>query len=121
MTRSEWSALGGDAGPVVARRVIPADTFWRRLRGLLGRGGLMPDEGIFLAPCHAIHTFFMRFPIDALFLDAEGRVLVVVEHLPPWRWRVVPGACAVLELPAGTAGRMEVREGGRIRLVTKDH
>lgn len=114
---SAWLALNGNRGPVVARRVMHANTFWRRLRGLMGRRSLMPDEGLLLDPCNAIHTFFMRFPIDALFLDAEGRVVGVVESMPLWRWRIMPGARAVLELAAGTVARTGIRQGDRIRLV----
>lgn len=118
MARSGWCALRGDDGPVVARRVVRADDFWRRLRGLVGRGAPLPDEGLLLTPCNAIHTFFMRFPIDVLFLDADGRVLGVVECLPPWRWQIIAGARSVLELSAGTVARTGISEGDRIRFVS---
>lgn len=117
---SRWCALVGNGGRPLAGRVERADAFRRRLRGLLGRTGLAPDEGLLLSPCGAIHTFFMRFPIDAVFLDATGRVVGVAESLPPWRWRAVPGARAVLELAAGTVARTGVRPGDRIRFVPAD-
>lgn len=102
----------------MVRRVIHGDTFWRRLRGLLGRGALTPDEGFLLAPCNAIHTFFMKFPIDVVFLDAEGQVVGVIESLPPWRWRINTRGRAVLELSAGTVNRARLRQGDQIRFIS---
>lgn len=90
-------------GVVVAGKVERADTFGSRLKGLLGRGGLPAGHGLWLVPGAMIHTWFMAFPIDAVFLDGGLRVLRVLT-LPPWRmtpW--VRGARSVLELPAGAA------------------
>lgn len=86
----------------VASEVEVASTVVRRAVGLLGRHGLPPGHGLLLRPCSGIHTCFMRFPIDAVFLDSKGRVVRVVEGLPPFRFvPYVRGAAAVLELPAG--------------------
>lgn len=97
-------------GRVLAARVLRADTAFARAKGLLGHDALEPGEGMWIAPCAVIHTFFMRFAIDAVFLDGDGRVSWIVENLRPWRlspW--VPGARSVLELAAlslqGGAGR----------------
>src|SRR5712691_7383982 len=62
-----------------------ADGPLRRMRGLIGRPGLPAGEGLLLSPAPAIHTAFMRFPIDALFLDRDLRVIEIVEQLGPWR------------------------------------
>lgn len=78
-----------------------ADRFGTRLWGLLGKRALSPHEGLHLVPCSAIHTFFMGFAIDAVFLDAEGRVVKLFPALPPWSWAQMAGAHSVLELPAG--------------------
>ncbi|MFA6031017.1 MAG: DUF192 domain-containing protein [Elusimicrobiota bacterium] len=81
-----------------------ADGLRSRLVGLLGRSALGRGEGLWLVPCSQVHMFFMRFPIDVVFLDAKGRVLQVVRELRPWRvspW--VRGAHSALELPAGGA------------------
>ena len=86
-------------------RCVLADRPWTRLRGLLGRKGLDADEGVLLRPVGAIHTMFMRFPIDAVFLDREYAVVKVVENLRPWRFAGARGAKAVLELRKGAAGR----------------
>lgn len=108
-----WRVVEGD-GRVVAARVRLAGTPWARLRGLLGRR-LAADEGLWLTPCNAIHTCFLRHPIDAVFLARDGQVLAV-ETVAPWRMRVVPGARQVLELPPGAAVRCGLRPGGRLRL-----
>jgi uncharacterized membrane protein (UPF0127 family) len=71
-------------------------------------------EGMLLRPAPAIHTYFMRFPIDAVFLDREFRVLGVTPALRPWRWARRAGARAVLELAAGEAHRLGVRPGERL-------
>jgi len=76
-----------------------ARTFPERAVGLIGRRSLAPGTGLLIERCNAIHTFFMRFPIDATFLDREGRVVKVVRNIRPWRFLVWGGwrAVAVLE------------------------
>ena len=69
-----------------------------------------------LRPAPAIHTFFMRFPIDAVFLNRELQVVGVTPELKPWRWARRAGARAVLELGAGEADRVGVRPGERLTL-----
>ena len=86
------------------------------MKGLLGRSVLPEDEGILLRPGSSIHMFFMRFPIDAVFLDRDFRVLRVAADLKPWRLASKRGAKAVLELPAGRCSRAGVREGDRLEL-----
>ena len=110
------SELRDESGAVVCARCAIADNPWTRLRGLLGRSGLDPDEGLLIRPTNGIHMLFMRFPIDALFLDDDLVVLRVVERLRPWRAAVRSGARAVVELPAGAAAGAGVREGMRLRL-----
>ena len=87
----------------MADRVSRAGTHWSRMVGLLGRESLGDGEGLWIEPCAMIHTFFMRFAIDAVFLDREGKAVRVVEDLRPWRvspW--VLGASSVLELAGGS-------------------
>jgi uncharacterized membrane protein (UPF0127 family) len=90
---------------VVCQQATIADHALTRMRGLLGRGSLPGGEGLLLRPAPSIHTAFMRFPIDVVFLDADLRVLKVVVRLKPWRTASVRGAKAVLELPAGESAR----------------
>ncbi|MGE5672766.1 MAG: DUF192 domain-containing protein [Mycobacterium leprae] len=96
-------------GHVLGVEVRPADSFGTRLLGLMFRRSLGPGEGLLIEPCKAIHTHFMRFPIDVLFLDGLGQVLHVIPAMAPWRHSpYIKGANSVLELPAGAAGETEV-------------
>ena len=85
------------------------------MKGLLGRRALSQDEGLLLEPASTIHTWFMRFPIDVVFLDRELRVLRVAESVRPWRFAAKRGAKSVLELAAGAAGRAGLRVGDVLR------
>lgn len=92
-------------------RVFCADSFFLRLRGLLGRT-LAPDEGLLLVPCGSIHTVGMGFAIDAVFLDKYGRVLHILRGAQPGHcFPAVRGAHAVLELRAGCARKYQIEEG----------
>ena len=89
------------------------------MRGLLGRKNLERGEGLLLRPAASIHTWFMRFPIDAVFLDYELKVVGTASHVKPWRIAARRGARAVLELPAGEAERRGIRPGERFALVAR--
>jgi uncharacterized protein len=104
-------ALANEDGTVVCERCLLAETPLARLRGLLGRSGLSSGEGMLLRPASSIHTAFMRFAIDAVFVDGADRVVKVVSDLRPWRAAACRGARAVLELPAGEARRLGLRPG----------
>ena len=99
---------------MVCERCVLADTALARMRGLLGRKSLPSGEGILLRPASSVHTAFMRFAIDAVFLDRDLRVLKVSSKLRPWRTAARPRAHAVLELPAGEAERRGVEPGRRL-------
>ena len=94
---------------IVAGKVEKADDFKTRLKGLIPRSSLEPEEGLWIIPCSMIHTCFMRFSIDAVFLDKSMRVKRIIQNLKPWRLspRVFQSA-SVLELGAGKSiGRIE--------------
>ncbi|HEX6491778.1 MAG TPA: DUF192 domain-containing protein [Gaiellaceae bacterium] len=105
-----------DGDRVVCERCLVAATPLARMRGLLGRRSLASGEGLLLRPASSVHTFFMRFPIDLVFLSAGGEVLKVVGSLPPWRLAAARSAKAVVELPAGEAGRRGIRVGDSLVL-----
>ncbi len=96
-----------------------ADTARSRMKGLLGRRSLGDGEGLLLRPAGSIHTAFMRFPIDAVFLDADMEVLRVESNLRPWRISAQRGAKAVVELPAGAAEGMGLAVGLTLELAEK--
>lgn len=100
----------------MCERCYLARTALTRLRGLLGRKNLPPGEGILLRPAGSIHTAFMRFPIDAVFLDRDLQVLAIEAELPAWRTARRRGARAVLELPAGECERRGLTVGDRLQL-----
>lgn len=83
--------------------------------GLLGRSHLEAGEGLWITPCHGVHTWFMRFTIDVIAMDADGVVVDAVSMLKPWRMRLpVPGAHSGPELPSGTLVQSPVNVGHRI-------
>ncbi len=89
----------------------------RNARGLLGRTGMPAGEGLLLSdPTGTIHMFFMRFPIDAVFLTADLRVVRVAEDLRPWRVARASGARRILELRTGEARRLGIAVGDQLRL-----
>jgi len=102
-------------GVVVCEECLVAATPLARMRGLLGRSSLPSGEGILLRPAASIHMFFVRFAIDAVFLDDELRVLQISANLRPWRTAAKRGAKAVLELPAGECERRGLTVGDRVR------
>src|SRR6478736_5917097 len=91
-----------DGAVVCERSEIPESAFGR-MRGLLGRSGLEPGSGMLIDSAPSVHMFFMRFPIDVVFLDRDWRVVAVRHELRPWRVAGARGAVAALELPAGAA------------------
>jgi len=96
-------------GLVLAERALLADTTLTRLRGLLGRPCPEPGEGLVLAPCSEIHTFFMGYPIDVCYAAEDGEVLRVLPSLPPWRMTLpCLGAYWTVELAPGGLGATAV-------------
>lgn len=79
-------------------KIIKADTFWKRAIGLMGRKDMPDNEGLLLSPCRSIHTFFMRFPIDLVWLDGAMNIVKVDRNVQPWRTRGCKEACQVIEL-----------------------
>ena len=74
----------------------------KRSKGLLGRTGLARGEGMWIVPCEAVHTFFMQFPIDLVYLDRKLRIKKIKGNVGPWRISACLAAHSVIELPAGT-------------------
>jgi uncharacterized membrane protein (UPF0127 family) len=91
-----------------------ADKPHTRLRGIMGWKGLRRGEGLLLRPTFSIHTAFVRFPIDAVFLDKEMTVVAISHGLKPWRFAGARRAKSVLELAAGECERLELRAGDRL-------
>jgi len=112
---THWSICVDNPLRPLATRACIAQSLAARVVGLLGRDGLGEGEGLILPACRSIHTAFMRFTIDAVFVDRRWRVIRVWQALPPWRvtpiiWR----AQAVIELPPGTVKRAKVSVGDQV-------
>ena len=103
-------------GRVVCARCIVASKPWTRMRGLLGRASLDPDEGMLFRRTGSIHMMFMRFAIDAVFCDRELVVVHVARGLRPWRMASHRRAKLVIELAEGAAAGVE--PGDRLVLAT---
>lgn len=92
-----------------------AKTFWKRGKGLLGRTELPKDEALWILHCNSIHTFFMNFAIDCVFVDKNLKVKAVYEDVRPWRLLLpVLGASSVIEMSSGSVRRMKVSVGDQL-------
>jgi uncharacterized membrane protein (UPF0127 family) len=103
-------------GAVVCERCEIPESSFGRARGLLGRDGLGPGGGMLIDRTGSVHMFFMRFPIDVVFLDRHWTIVRVVHALRPWRVAGARRAVAALELPAGAAAEAALQEGDTLVL-----
>ncbi|WP_348262193.1 DUF192 domain-containing protein [Telmatobacter sp. DSM 110680] len=92
----------------------------KRSKGLLGRKNLGPGEGLWIIPCEAVHTFFMQFPIDLVYLDRKYRVKKICAIVPAWRFSACLSAHSVLELPAGTIQDSQTQVGDILEIVDSE-
>ena len=103
---------------MVADRLEAAFDRTTRNRGLLGRERLEPGAALILAPCNAIHTWFMRFPIDVVFVRRDGGIVKAIAGLRAWRLAASFRAFAVVELPAGVLAATDTKAGDSLRLAS---
>lgn len=102
----------------VAGHVISARSFFMRAKGLLGRANLDANSAMWIQPCNNVHTFFMQFPIDVVFVDSNLVVRALYRDLQPWR--VVPfvwGAHSAIELATGGIERAQIEVGDQLNVV----
>ncbi len=94
-----------------------ANTFFTRFKGLMGVASLQKGDGLLIIPGNSIHTHFMRFPIDVLYLDKTWRVVAIDENMKPWRiGRIHRNAHSVLELPAGMVAATDTQVGDQLEV-----
>jgi len=105
---------------VLATRLEVADNGPKRNKGLLGRAGLAPGEGLWIVPCESVHTFFMRFPIDLVYLDRKHTVKKVRSAVGAWRLSACLSAHSILELPAGTIRNTQTEPGDTLEFTPVD-
>jgi uncharacterized membrane protein (UPF0127 family) len=101
---------------VLADAAEIADSSAKRRTGLLKHDLLAPGEGLWIVPCESVHTFFMKFPIDLVYLDKRRRVRKVRRAVPPWRLSLCLSAHSVLELPAGRAAETGTAVGDELSI-----
>ena len=102
------------SGRIVVSRVARTTHALERMRGLLGRPAPAADTGLLIEPCGSVHTWFMRYAIDVVYLDRDGAVLRVVSAMAPWRMSRQPRARSTLELCAGGAATAAIVPGQRL-------
>ncbi len=101
---------------VLASAAEVADTSAKRRTGLLKHKTLEPGDGLWIVPCESVHTFFMRFAIDLVYLDRHKKVRKVSRAVPPWRLSACFAAHSVLELPAGTIAETGTAKGDQLMI-----
>jgi len=102
---------------VLAASVEVADSGPKRSKGLLGRKGLAPGTGLWIVPCEAVHTFWMEFPIDLVYLDRKLRIKKLRNSVRPWRFSGCLSAHSVIELAPGTIQQVQVELGDKLEFV----
>jgi len=107
----EFRAIIAGSGARLLERVETAITVWQRFHGLMLRRELPAGRGMLITECSSVHTCFMLFPIDLIYLSPDNQVLKVVPRVRPWRVSACRGARAVLEAPAGCAERAGLKAG----------
>ena len=105
-------------GTIVATAAEVADTGRKRRVGLLKKEKLERGEGLWITPCESVHTFFMKFAIDLVYLDGKRRVRKVRHAVPPWRISGCFAAHSVLELPAGAVAASSTQRGDQLLFET---
>lgn len=113
---ADLSLVNVTRGTTVAARIEAAFDPGSRNRGLLGRDGLPDGRVLVLAPCSSVHTFFMRFALDLLFVSRDGRVKKARRAVAPWRIALAPGSFAVVEAAPGTVDRSGTQPGDYLEL-----
>jgi uncharacterized membrane protein (UPF0127 family) len=103
---------------VLGNAVDVADTSAKRRVGLLKHERLAPGDGLWIVPCESVHTFFMKFPIDLVYLDKKRKVRKVRNAVPAWRLSACLTAHSILELPAGTVEKTGTRPGDELLIET---
>lgn len=111
---ARWKISNLTRQAVLAERVEVADRGAKRRKGLLGRNGLGPGEGLWIVPCESVHTFGMRFAIDLVYVDRKLRVRKVRSGVAPWRMSACLSAHSVIELASGAAIESKTQVGDQL-------
>ena len=111
--------LNTSKNTVIAGNCTLADTFFSRFKGLMGVDSLRPGSGLLIVPCNSIHMFFMKFPLDIIFLDKNNCVVSLIEGIKPWQVsKIIRKAHSVLELPTGSIKASVTQAGDVLELIS---
>lgn len=113
-TEQRLRILNETRGTVLATNAEIADTPSKRSKGLLGRKTLASGEALWIIPCESVHTFWMQFAIDLVYLDRRHRVVKIRTDVPPWRLSACLRAHSIIELPAGALRDTETSPGDQL-------
>jgi hypothetical protein len=100
----------------IGDRIARAGTSNERTTGLLKRSKLENGEGLWIIPCEAVHTFFMKFPLDLIYIDRKHRIRKVVRNVAPWRVSACLSAHSIIELPAGMIDETDSQPGDQLEI-----
>lgn len=107
---------------ILVENLFLADSFWSRMKGLMGKKDLAENDGLLLVPCNSVHSMFMRFPIDLLFLDQNFTVIRIIERFKPWKATpIFRDCCQVVELKAGVALKKGVSIEDKLEIIKSDY
>jgi uncharacterized protein len=107
-------------GKLIVERLRLAQSHWQKFRGLMLDTSLQPDEALLLTKCNSIHCCFMRMAIDVLFMDAQGRIVHIIEEMRPWTFSpLVRRAKDVIECYPGTVKRLGIQVADILSIVDK--
>lgn len=104
-------------GKQIADKVMLAENYTARLKGLLEQKSLDPGSALIIKPCNSVHTWFMKFNIDVLFIGKSGRVVKVIETMPPFKVAAARVAAFAVELPAGTIREHGIKPGDMLGVI----
>ena len=100
---------------IIVGNLLVADCFWSRLKGLMGKRDMLENDGLLIVPCNSVHSMFMRFPIDLLFLDRDLNIIKIIESFKPWKATPIFRGChQVIELRAGVAAKKGVSANDKL-------
>lgn len=103
---------------LIVKNLFLANSFWSRMKGLMWKKDLTEDEGLVLVPCNSVHSMFMRFPIDLLFLSREFKVIKIIERFKPWRATPIIRDCyQIVELKAGVVSKKGVSVKDELEII----
>lgn len=108
-------------GTTLVKNCKAANSFLTRFMGLMGKDSLPEESGLILTPCNSIHMFFMKFPLDIVFVDKNNMVVHVIESIRPWKFsKIVSNGHSTIELPVGSIEKSKTTVGDRLQLIIEN-